>query len=322
MVEVKWTPSSPSSPHWYDRAAFTALVYSHIRHTHNDHPDKPIGEFIREFDGLTSTAKAKAVRAATPGVTHLSQLDGRDDVIGALLLEIREEMKIFVLHDADINGYDIARTLGEATRRMPNHNIDVIDLGLTVPQAIEYGLETEQFTRRKALPADLALDADAREWFTGRSIYGGYGKPHYECTRCELNAFSADQLAEFIEAALHRHDATTKLVPPADVLAEQVQKARDEALTDLVKTELARLVDVDAVVDQLLADHPEFVIVDEDRVRANFTDYPTRSWRSTAEQLVSQAIDAAGLVAAAREQIAEQLSESMNDDDNDAGERS
>ena len=29
--------------------------------------------------------------------------------------EIRE-MKIFVLHDADINGYDIARTLGEATR--------------------------------------------------------------------------------------------------------------------------------------------------------------------------------------------------------------
>jgi len=84
VVEVKWTPSSPSSPHWYDRAAFTALVYSHIRHTHNDHPDKPIGEFIREFDGLTSTAKAKAVRAATPGVTHLSQLDGRDDVIGAL----------------------------------------------------------------------------------------------------------------------------------------------------------------------------------------------------------------------------------------------
>jgi len=59
VVEVKWTPSSPSSPHWYDRAAFTALVYSHIRHTHNDHPDKPIGEFIREFDGLTSTAKAK-----------------------------------------------------------------------------------------------------------------------------------------------------------------------------------------------------------------------------------------------------------------------
>jgi len=649
---VKWTPSSPSSPHWYDRAAFTALVYSHIRHTHNDHPDKPIGEFIREFDGLTSTAKAKAVRAATPGVTHLSQLDGRDDVIGALhdamlqnakptspsrlgavgdehyrqlldtqhgvrrfwykaarvtdggvpwvieiavaetaqpghtwfavnhgpafgdplgrtflsassvsawgaasflatadadtsssgnraavvhvicpapqfvdkgkvalavpstvaqaaakalacatatlrreaeqrrkdarraqrarqrawdeadrdhrenrwtikeavfavlsqakaaaghhvaartlyykvrpliqqftdkelgyayfsqellpeyertvaplpglyyeargalhhphddqiirlgtrevaayippswqfdkvlyiekegleaqlapyrlgqrydmaiiygkgfavtacrellaLLEIRE-MKIFVLHDADINGYDIARTLGEATRRMPNHNIDVIDLGLTVPQAIEYGLETEQFTRRKALPADLELDDAALEWFTGEPIDAGYGKPHYECTRCELNAFSADELAEFIEAGLQRHDATTKLVPPADVLAEHVQKARDDALTDLVKTELARLVDVDAVVDQLLAGRPELAVVDEDRVRANFTDHPTRSWRSAAEQLVSQDIDAVdGLVDDVREQIAEKLSASMNDDGDETDER-
>ena len=81
---MKWTPSSPSSPHWYDRAAFTALVYSHIRHTRNGHSDKPIGEFIREFDGLTGTAKAKAVRGAAAGVTHLSQLDGRDDVIGEL----------------------------------------------------------------------------------------------------------------------------------------------------------------------------------------------------------------------------------------------
>ena len=193
------------------------------------------------------------------------------------LFEIREEMKIFVLHDADINGYDIARTLGEATRRMPNHNIDVIDLGLTVPQAIEYGLETEQFTRRKALPADLELDDDALEWFTGEPIDAGYGKPHYECTRCELNAFSADELAEFIEAGLQRHGATTKLVPPADVLAEHVQKARDEALTDLVTAELARLVDIDAVVDQLVADRPELVVVDEDRIaRTSPTTRPDR----------------------------------------------
>jgi hypothetical protein len=653
VVEVKWTPSSPSSPHWYDRAAFTALVYSHIRHTHNDHPDKPIGEFIREFDGLTSTAKAKAVRAATPGVTHLSQLDGRDDVIGALhdamlqnakptspsrlgavgdehyrqlldtqhgvrrfwykaarvtdggvpwvieiavaetaqpghtwfavnhgpafgdplgrtflsassvsawgaasflatadadtsssgnraavvhvicpapqfvdkgkvalavpstvaqaaakalagatstlrreaeqrrkdarraqrarqrawdeadrdhrenrwtikeavfavlsqakaaaghqvaartlyykvrpliqqftdkelgyayfsqellpeyertvaplpglyyeargalhhphddqiirlgtrevaayippswqfdkvlyiekegleaqlapyrlgqrydmaiiygkgfavtacrellaLFEIREEMKIFVLHDADINGYDIARTLGEATRRMPNHNVDVIDLGLTVPQAIEYELETEEFTRRKALPAELELDDDALEWFTGEPIDTGYGKPHYECTRCELNAFSADELAEFIEAGLQRHGATEKVVPPADVLAEHVQEVRDDALTDLVNTELARLVDIDEVVRQLIADRPDLVDVDEARIRDTFTDNPTLSWRSSAGQLVAEDIEAAdGLTESVRQQVAEQLAASMNDDEGETGER-
>ena len=91
------------------------------------------------------------------------------------------DMKIFVLHDADLDGYNIARTLGEATRRMPNHNVDVIDLGLTVPQAIEYELETEKFTRKKELPADLELDDDALEWFTGEPIQAGYGKRHYEC---------------------------------------------------------------------------------------------------------------------------------------------
>jgi hypothetical protein len=120
---------------------------------------------------------------------------------------------IFVLHDADIDGYQIAKTLGEATRRMPEHRVDVIDLGLTVPQAIEYGLETETFIRRKALPADLVLDDDAEEWFTGEEVKSGY-----LCKRCELNAFGADELAAFIEAGLEAHGAATKLVPPTNVL--------------------------------------------------------------------------------------------------------
>ena len=79
------------------------------------------------------------------------------------------DMQIFVLHDADIDGYDIARTLGEATARMPDHNVEVIDLGLTVSQAIEEGLETEEFTRRKRLPADVDFDEDA-EMVQGRAV--------------------------------------------------------------------------------------------------------------------------------------------------------
>ena len=85
-----------------------------------------------------------------------------------------------------------------------------------MPQVIELGLETENFTRRKELPVDLELDDDALEWFTGEPFRAGYGKTHYECTRCELNAFSSDGLAEFIEAGLQRHGATTRnsYLPP------------------------------------------------------------------------------------------------------------
>ena len=98
---------------------------------------------------------------------------------------------------------------------------------------------------------------DALEWFTGTTIPGRYGKFHYECTRCELNAFSSDELAEFIETGLQRHGATTKLVPPAEVLAANARTIRDEALTELVTEELAGMVDIDALVRQLIADHPD-----------------------------------------------------------------
>jgi hypothetical protein len=204
---------------------------------------------------------------------------------------------------------------------MPNHSVDIIDLGLTVPQVIELGLETENFTRRKELPTDLELDEDALEWFTGEPIPAGYDKYHYACRRCELNAFSSDELVEFIETGLQRHGATTKLVPPADVLAPHVDEVRDEALTDLVARELERIVDINVVVRQLVTDYPDLADVDEARIRDTFTDNPTQSWRSSAEQLVAEDIDAIdGLADAVRAQLAEQLAASMNDDD-EMGER-
>jgi hypothetical protein len=220
--------------------------------------------------------------------------------------EIRD-MKLFVLHDADTNGYDIARTLGEATRRMPDHQVDVIDLGLTVPQAIVARLEREAFTRRKALPADLELDDDALEWFTGTPFRAGSGKTHYACQRCELNAFSADGLAAFIEAGLRAHDATTKLVPPDDVLRRHTETVRDEALTALVNSELAELIDIDAIVEQLIEDNPDLGAVDEPAVRGRFTEHPAESWRHAGARIVTDNIAGADLADRARELLQQQM---------------
>ena len=44
----------------------------------------PLGAFITEFEGLSGSAKQKQIRTVAPGVTHLSQLAGRDEVIAAL----------------------------------------------------------------------------------------------------------------------------------------------------------------------------------------------------------------------------------------------
>ncbi len=225
--------------------------------------------------------------------------------------EIRD-MKLFVLHDADIDGYNIARTLGEATQRMPDHSVDVIDLGLTVPQAVERGLETEPFTRKKALPADLVLDEVAEEWFTGERIPGP--KEHYACKRCELNAFSADELAEFIEDGLRAHGATEKLLPPEDVLTEHVQTVRDDTLTGLVDEVLAELVDIGAVVRLLRDENPDLADVDESDVRDRFVDHPTESWRRAAKRLVDDDIDDADLADRVRELLRAQLRQTGGDE--------
>ena len=103
-------------------------------------------------------------------------------------------MKIFALHDAGPAGYNIGRTLGEATDRMPHHSVDVIDLGLTVDTAIGLGLEPEEFVRDRALASTILpkLSDVAVEWFTGRvSWLKANSEPdRWIGQRVELNAFT------------------------------------------------------------------------------------------------------------------------------------
>ena len=175
------------------------------------------------------------------------------------------------------------------------------------------------------MPAKLDLDEVEEEWFRGKLIVGEDGRPvldkkdrrQYECQRCELNAFSADGLAEFIEERLSvelaRLGIAEKLVPPPDVVDEYVRTARDRELDDLVWDEIRQMVDIDGVKRRLIADHPDLIQVDEARIRDTFADDPTQSWRSSAEQLVSDDIDATdGLADAVRAQLAEQLATSLD----------
>ncbi|MEE6177668.1 hypothetical protein [Mycobacterium sp. 050134] len=80
----KWTPAAPSSPHWYDFDAFAGLVRTYIRDIGRTGVDIPLGKFISEFDGRSGSVKQRLVRAAAPGITHLSQLDSRADLVAAL----------------------------------------------------------------------------------------------------------------------------------------------------------------------------------------------------------------------------------------------
>lgn len=134
----------------------------------------------------------------------------------------KQSYQLFVLHDADPHGYNIARTLAEETKRMPGYSVEVIDLGFRLEEALDIGLLTETFTRKNALPSGSKLSVKEFAYFTGRP-----SSKSWICERVELNALRPSQRLEYVEAKLKEHGATAKVIPPAGVIAQAAQaKAR------------------------------------------------------------------------------------------------
>ncbi len=62
----KWAPSSPTSPHWYEREHLERLLGAYITHDLQEGKSgRTVREFVAEFKGLSSTIKQKAVLAET-----------------------------------------------------------------------------------------------------------------------------------------------------------------------------------------------------------------------------------------------------------------
>jgi DNA topoisomerase VI subunit B len=66
----KWLPSWPTSAHWYDKSRFRRYMAAHIANRGNI----TVREFISEFEGLSGTAKQRAVLAET-GASRVSLYD-------------------------------------------------------------------------------------------------------------------------------------------------------------------------------------------------------------------------------------------------------
>jgi DNA topoisomerase VI subunit B len=89
----KYVPSQPTSPHWYSGQSLKVLVFSHIAATERGGKDLPLGTFVRQFAGLTSTAKAKVVCSHLPWVSHLSDFKKDPQDVHLLLAAMKAETK-------------------------------------------------------------------------------------------------------------------------------------------------------------------------------------------------------------------------------------
>lgn len=201
----------------------------------------------------------------------------------------QQQYQLFVLHDADPDGYNIARTLREETERLPGYAVDIADIGLTMEDANARGLERETFSRNKALPSTLVLTDAARKAFTGRQT----GPKSWIGERVELNAFSSPDLIAYIEEGLQRAGASGKVIPPEQVLKNEARRIAEDRLTSMATGAFSRLLQSDELVHQVVRQFQgNFGITDaHGLVEGQLQTRPTASWdrvlRTEVETLVS-----------------------------------
>ena len=170
----------------------------------------------QRYDMALMTAKGFATRAAKQLLSHASKKD----------------ITILVAHDADISGYEIARTLEAETRTTHGMHIDIIDLGLTVKEALAMGLEAEGVVIQKKPSYELLwkLTSEEKEFLLGTRDYKTWhGK------RVELNAMTTDQLISWLKGRLKELGLETKVLPPEDVVKGELEDTIESKLEDDVR---------------------------------------------------------------------------------------
>ena len=209
---------------------------------------------------------------------------------------------VLVLHDADVDGYNISRTLREVTRTSP-HAVRVVDLGLTVADALAAGLQPERVLRKKDLPSDLARELSAEERkFVAAEYLGGH---RWNGRRVELNAFTSDALIGYVEEKLRAHGLTEKVLPPQEVVAARAREAVAAAVRDAVTAEVARLLDLDVLAARL-GDKAASSLDParlHNNLRARLGANPSEPWDAIASEQAVAAADLSGVSGAVLEAV-------------------
>ncbi len=203
------------------------------------------------------------------------------------------DYQLFVFHDADLDGYNIARTLREATRRMPGYSVDVVDLGLTVEDAVEIDLAPEPFHRRKDISDALyaSLSETAREYLYRRNGHrrGVSGE------RFELNAIlPVSSRIEYIERKLEENGVRGKLIPPEDELKRLAEDMYRRLHAGWVDDAIARIVDTESIKESLADSFIEEFSLERarDYIEEAFEKDDSLPWRKALEdRLASRSKD-------------------------------
>jgi len=190
------------------------------------------------------------------------------------------DYQLFVFHDADLDGYDIARVMAEETRRMPGYAVDVVDIGLTVEDALEMGLASEPFHRKKNISWELRmrLSDAAKEYLYQRN---GYSRG-ISGQRFELNAILPDtRRVEYIERKLEENGVRGKVIPPEEKLGDLTDKKYRDLIAEWVAEAIGELISSEELNEKIADQFIDEFELGESRnhIEQHFEKDRSVSWR-------------------------------------------
>lgn len=133
-----------------------------------------------------------------------------------LLGETDEEITFFCVHDADAAGTMIYETLQHSTISRPGRKFKVINLGLDPEEAVDMGLQVENFKRsNRHRPTASYVNYEWEDWL--------------QENRVELNAMTTPEFIQWLESKMEEH-GHKKIVPNDAILQSKLQDEAKEIL--------------------------------------------------------------------------------------------
>lgn len=171
--------------------------------------------------------------------------------------ERNEHIFIGSVHDADIWGNGIYLSLSQPTGRMKNNWVTVVDLGLSITEAMKLGYKPEKMTFKKPhrIPQKILDHLSEEELFalTGLNDRKDLEKPLKCSYRIELNAFTPEAFLNWLTGKLEEKGVKLKVRPPDSIVEQETRKKTDENLERHIKDLMFQQAGGQKTVNQLKA---------------------------------------------------------------------
>jgi hypothetical protein len=278
-----------------------------ITHPHSD-DDIPLGTLIVEDYERPIWTYNKIVYIEKEGFKEALKADGWDDRSDCAMISSKgfttraardlidklaehdEPVQVFCVTDADAYGSMILQTFVQATKARGARKIEIIHLGLQPWEAIEMGLEVEtvpqaESDRRKAV-ADYVLERD--DEYPSEAPGDASWEEWLQTHRVELNAMTTPEFIAWLDRKMEGY-GVGKLIPPADVLSDELEYKLKQKVRDIVIERILREARADDQVAKALAAIPRPDAAElREGIEELFEDEPEAEWRDHIEAKVDE----------------------------------